>query len=133
MSIEQDLKDESLWAEGFQTRDGRPVRIYAIDGNKKYPVHGAYFETTDGWSSCSWTGVGGFDCQHRSEKLNTDIIRRPVKRKGWISFCEHPNRTVIAGASHVLLTKEEAMMNPWSDERMLACIEIEFTEGDGLQ
>ena len=38
----------------YQTRDGCPVRIYALDGGAGYPVHGALF--TDGeWILSSWT------------------------------------------------------------------------------
>jgi hypothetical protein len=27
----------------YRTRDGREVRIYAVDGGGKYPIHGADF------------------------------------------------------------------------------------------
>lgn len=58
----------------YKTRDGRDVRIYAVDGFGTYCVHGAYFEKDDydtfGWIDDSWTiegevisGQSGFDLE----------------------------------------------------------------------
>lgn len=58
----------------YKTRDGRDVRIYAVDGFGEYCVHGAYYDVADygyiGWIDDSWTingevisGQSGFDLE----------------------------------------------------------------------
>lgn len=53
-----DLKKE------YRTRDGHEVRIYAVDGNGRHPIHGAYLEGMIWWPD-AWTPAGkkydGFD------------------------------------------------------------------------
>ena len=41
----------------YRTKDGREVRLYAVDGSATRPVHGAY-KQQDGWVECSWTSIG---------------------------------------------------------------------------
>jgi hypothetical protein len=41
----------------YRTRDGRKVRIYALDGEGGFPIHGAVLEA-DGWDSSDWTLSG---------------------------------------------------------------------------
>jgi hypothetical protein len=43
----------------YRTRDGREVRIYAIDGSGTHSVHGAIY-VTGGWVSCVWRKDGSF-------------------------------------------------------------------------
>ena len=40
-----------------RTRDGREARIYATDGGKGKPLHGA-LPTSEGWREISWTEEG---------------------------------------------------------------------------
>lgn len=42
----------------YWTRDGREVRIYAVDGEAPYRVHGAFVNSYGGWSSMHWTKSG---------------------------------------------------------------------------
>jgi hypothetical protein len=42
----------------YRTRDGRDVRIYAVDGAEEYPVHGAVFKAGVGWFNGSWSESG---------------------------------------------------------------------------
>lgn len=43
----------------YKTRGGRKVRIYAVDGECLYSVHGALFEADNkGWICCVWTEEG---------------------------------------------------------------------------
>jgi len=41
----------------YRTRDGHEVRIYATDGNGRYPIHGAYLEGLIWWLD-SWREDG---------------------------------------------------------------------------
>tara|TARA_R110000782_G_scaffold246573_1_gene333249 strand:+ start:223 stop:558 length:336 start_codon:yes stop_codon:yes gene_type:complete len=42
----------------YRTRDGREVRIYAVDGAKDYSVHGAFLNEEKEWLGESWTESG---------------------------------------------------------------------------
>jgi len=68
----------------YKTRDGRDVRIYAVDGFGVHCVHGAYFDTADygevGWIDDSWTingevveGQEGFDLELVEVKEDWEI------------------------------------------------------------
>ena len=43
----------------YRTRDGREVRIYAVDGKGDFCVHGAV-NTKDGWVLFQWLKGGSF-------------------------------------------------------------------------
>ena len=43
----------------YQTRDGKPVRIYATDCGGDYPIHGAML-LSDDWSVACWLPDGTF-------------------------------------------------------------------------
>ena len=42
----------------YKTRDGRDVRIYAVDAGGDYPVHGAILSDFDGLQMETWTRAG---------------------------------------------------------------------------
>ena len=80
----------------YRTRDGRDVRIYAVDGYGYYPVHGAYLGN-DGWVDCTWTLDGRYDHFDKNEKA-LDLIEVPHevtvrqyfrKNSGTVGFAEH--------------------------------------------
>lgn len=57
----------------YRTRDGREVRIYAVDGGGRYPVQGAYLSICNEWVLADWTrdGVYNLACY---EPYNLDLI-----------------------------------------------------------
>ena len=42
----------------YKTRNGRDVRIYAVDAGGEYPVHGAVMDDEGVWDFCTWTEKG---------------------------------------------------------------------------
>jgi len=63
----------------YKTRDGREVRIYAVDGLRADAIHGAIFEGTIGWYSYSWDSDGSYlGC----EPSDCDIVIPPLKYEG---------------------------------------------------
>lgn len=44
----------------YRTRDGLEVRIYAVDGGGKYPVHGAFLNILGAWQQAEWTRDGSY-------------------------------------------------------------------------
>lgn len=103
----------------YRTRDGREVRIYATDGDGAYSVHGAIKED-GGWTQESWTDAG---CYTTSGERRSDLIEVKEKIVKWVNvYPKHMSGTYNS--------KEEA-----SKESMafrIACIRIEFEEGEGL-
>ncbi len=53
----------------YKTRDGRPVRIYCVDGGGNYPVHGAY-EQNDRWFMETWTSKGFYGDSDEEHQLD---------------------------------------------------------------
>lgn len=42
----------------YRTRDGRPVRLYAVDGETNSPIHGAIWYPDFGWGIDHWDKNG---------------------------------------------------------------------------
>jgi hypothetical protein len=69
----------------YRTRDGREVRIYAVDGGGSHPVHGA-IKSTEGWDCHSWRRTG---CWMHPEGLldliegTCDPVEASIKRAVW--------------------------------------------------
>jgi hypothetical protein len=51
---------ETIFKPGqeYRTRDGRRARVYASDGQGRFPIHGAYITHKGGWWAAEWT-LGG--------------------------------------------------------------------------
>lgn len=107
----------------YTTRDGREVRIYATDGKGDYPVHGAWFNIQDDrWMVEEWTAKGEY-YWGSSDSLN--LIEKPKIIKGWINI--YPGNNI---SSTISPTKIDA--DNLSTSARIACIQIEFKEGEGL-
>lgn len=76
----------------YKTRDGRDVRIYAVDGFGVYCVHGAYYDVADygeiGWIDDSWTingevvaGQEGFDLELVEVKEDWEVAKDILETK----------------------------------------------------
>lgn len=102
----------------YTTRDGREVRIYALDGIGVYPVHGAV-KVDDGWSVSTWASSGatyssevGVSQGDLIEKIKTtevpefwhvlsadgswDLLKNDPSGKGFKSIIHYPARTIPA-------------------------------------
>jgi hypothetical protein len=75
MTISKDKK--------YQTRDGREVRIYAVDGRNGSDVHGAVY-SADGWTSAAWRNDGKY-WAYKMEEYDLIEIRtaEDVVREVW--------------------------------------------------
>lgn len=111
----------------YTTRDGREVRIYATDGQGSCPIHGAVREF-DGWAYASWTPLGAHDIGSK-EVSRHDLIEKPKIIKGWINVYI-PGYGENEAASTIWNTKEDADSAACEDR--IACIQVEFKEGEGL-
>ena len=113
-----------------QTRDGREVRIYTTEGKTKhYPVIGEL--CSDGnWHVRTWTS-GGTDIRWSSSTVvglkdeGGDLINVPEKHTVWINFYR-------GAASLSIHHADKASADEAVTEGRIACIEVTFTEGEGL-
>ena len=102
----------------YRTRVGHEVRIYAVDGHRDYPIHGAIME--DGWCVHNWTENG----KGALSRYDLIEVKPRIKRTEWLNVydtCATSNRT-----------KEDADL--CAGPSRLACIkvEIDVEEGEGL-
>jgi len=106
----------------YRTRDGREVRIYAVDGNELKRVHGAFKNTYSGcWTSCDWEASGS---HWRDMLLDLIEVRPRHKRTVWVNVYGH--------CLSYYSNKEDADM--FAGGHRIACIKVEldFEEGEGL-
>ena len=102
----------------YRTRDGREVRLYAIDGGGTSPVHGA-FKNPTGWISCYWMSEG---FQTVIEGPYDLIEAKPrIKREVWLSL--YPN-----GGTWFCLESSQVR----DDCLAKIKVEIDVEEGHGL-
>ena len=117
----------------YQTRDGCEVRIYAVDGACAFPVHGAV-KRSDEWRSATWTSDGRFSTWASGPPQADDLVLVPVRRSVWLNVYPYPREGIftflVAGCS-ICPTREQADSAARPDR--IACIHVEFTEGEGLE
>lgn len=120
--IKELLKDKTLWKDGFRTESGLPVRIYAIDGEKPFSIHGAILDV-DGWVHEIWS-PDGVHCPGLDSKDDLVPARRVVK--GFVNIYGP------ACTSMVHMDRGQADFSATSTR--IACVEVEFayTPGEGL-
>jgi hypothetical protein len=99
----------------YRTRDGREVRLLMTDAGGDCPVIGAYKRCDGVWVGCDWPASGC--CPALS---NLDLVEVKPKRVRWINVNPH----------YGFASREDADMAAW--DRRIACIRIEFEEGEGL-
>lgn len=108
----------------YKTRDGREVRIYAVDGGGAFPVHGAFGD--DGaWSVARWTKGGDWPFGVDS-KLALIEVKPRIKREVWVNVYPGP---IVCEIRHTKAdADDDAMLN------RIACVKItiDCEEGEGL-
>lgn len=124
-------KNKLDFTKPVQTRDGNHVKVFLDDRGSKYPVVGAYLFDNQWWAA-NWTQSGEWiDRRHHGIRTDAnahlDLIQAPPpKHKRWVN--------VYPKDSHVISTAHESReyADEYAHESRIACIEIEFAEGEGL-
>jgi len=112
----------------YRTRDGKDVRVYAVDGAGPYPVHGAIFG--DGqWEVSSWA-KGGEGVSGSQGPDDLFAVREKLTVSGWLNLYRK-TRGIICGGIHP--TEEEARGARCGNDA-IACVHVTLKceEGDGL-
>lgn len=118
-------------SKSYRTRDGRPVRIYAVDGSPPHCVHGAALDRDNQqWFHGSWTAEGKYST---CSQTSLDLIEvRPMRRvKGFLNVYVSPVLSPELQTT-IHLTRELADMYAYgsSRDRRIACIEIDVETED---
>lgn len=71
----------------YRTRDGREVRIYAVDGLGAREVHGAIYTPNDGWELRAWFSDGMMYTYPNGDDLVE--VRPRIKREFWVNVYPH--------------------------------------------
>ena len=104
----------------YRTRDGREVRIYALDGGGMHPVHGS-IKTSDGWRSFTWPSDGRIACDENCGDLIE--VKPRIKRTMWLNLYAREDRPS---------TKKEADKHAFDTRLACVKVEIDCEEGEGL-
>lgn len=107
----------------YCTREGLPVRIYAVDGYGKDAVHGAVFTAT-GWEICSWYPAGN-NMQDMKSKYDLLEVKPRIQREYWVNVYEN----------HIYGTKDiKNVISSVSSQQLKSRIKItiDCEEGEGL-
>ena len=106
----------------YRTFDGQETRIFLTDAGGQYPVLRAT-KTDQGWSPKKWTEDGKIlAAVHKVNGL--DLVEVKTKHVRWVNFNES---TCVTGG---YTTRERADQEAL--QTRIACIRIEFEEGEGL-
>jgi len=107
----------------YRTRDGREVRIYAVDGGANRQVHGAY-ATEFGWTQCSWPADGMMSANPTPWDLIE--VKPRIHREVWVNVYE----------DYQFLTchHDQGAANWHAKPNRIACVKltIDCEEGEGL-
>jgi len=107
----------------YRTRDGREVRIYAVDGGGYWPIHGAMQLSCSGWAPASWDNHGNAcNSFHRDDLIE---VRPRHKRTVWLN---------VYGRLDDVTAYNDKWKADQSVSPRIACVKVEldFAEGEGL-
>lgn len=113
----------------YRTRDGREVRVYAVDGGDMWPVHGAVV-TEDGQVLVKWSADGRYGLSPSDWDLIE--VKPRIRHSGWSML--YPDTENRCRLGYLYPTREEAIRNTIFFARPIACIPltIDCEEGEGL-
>lgn len=122
----------------YRTRDGREVRIYAVDAVGKHPVVGivralADDDDPDRWDAETWSATGRYyyPGDDREESLLDLIEARPrIKRTVWLNVYRDNDTPTVT----VHFKEEQGRCGGLRRDALLARVkvEIDVEEGHGL-
>jgi len=102
----------------YRTRDGQEVRIYAVDGNCPYPVHGA-IKTEHGWSVACWDDDGNY--YGTTQNLKLVEVKQRIKETVWINIYD----------GYKSISSTEKIAEDRADCGILARVKVDIDVEDG--
>ena len=116
----------------YRTRDGREVRIYAVDGGSYQPIMGATSYTSkEGktwWESARWADDGSYDPYGRETNSDLIEVRPRHKRTVWLNAYKE------CMGMHLGMHLSRETADGIAMKNRIACIKVDldFEEGEGL-
>jgi hypothetical protein len=102
----------------YTTRDGREVRLYAVDAGGVFPVHGAYLSRgSKKWVSLTWNPVGRFFEGYES---SNDLIEKKAKYTRYLVF----NKQMLKNCG--LVSGSSFHGDPVTDDKNNVVVRVEF-------
>lgn len=110
----------------YRTRQGSPVRIYAVDGDDEMPIHGAVL-TAHGWKVNSWQRSGKW-LDGGNDGADLIEVKPRIKRTVWVNVYRDGHNY----PAQVYANQQTALLNRYAG--IIACVEIDIDveEGHGL-
>ena len=109
----------------YRTRDGREVRIYALDGHGTMQIHGAFIGSghNEGkWVAWQWMANGRTGVLSETE-MDLIEVKPRIKRTMWLNLYAREDRPS---------TKKEADEHAFDTRVACVKVEIDCEEGEGL-
>ena len=114
-----------------QRRDGCKAEIVRDDLNSKYPIV-AVITLVDGrQEAVSYTATGKWIASSRRDETS-DLINVPVQHERWVNFYKYGPRDEISVGGGTYASHAVAKAASGGGPFCIACVRVEFTEGDGL-
>lgn len=114
----------------YRTRDGREVRILAVDGFGKHPVHGVYLSEV-GWVLYRWAANGSAYPPWYADGNTKDLIEvKPrIQREYWMNLYTDNGWSIHTQEFHA-----HNVLPIENREKRIACVKItiDCEEGEGL-
>jgi len=113
----------------YRTRDGRGVRIYAVDGSGDKPVHGA-IANKDKWDLHFWSSLGDWaSLPLATTPLDLVEVKPRIQREVWLNVFRHDD-----GAEFFEACESKANADLTAGDARIACVlvNIDVEEGTGL-
>jgi hypothetical protein len=115
----------------YKTRDGREVRIYAVDGGGRFPVHGAVKLDDGTWRQEEWTLTGSYngekDGHSLPNALDLIVVRPRIQREVWLNVYK-------SECAYGPVYREKCYADDAAASTRIACVKlvIDCEEGEGL-
>ena len=110
----------------YKTRDGREVKVYAVDGGGSEPVHGAIKVGINRWDIFKWHADGSYLAKSGSDADLVEVKPR-IQRTFWVNVNDR-------SWSYSIYSSKKSADHSANRASRLACVEIKIDceEGEGL-
>ena len=117
------------WDKPYKTRDGRRVFIYTRSSRVgNCPVRGEVeSHVGDAWNNIAWHSDGAWG--NDGHTRDADLVNVPQKHTMTVNVNKRKHDSQIWFCPHV----DREVADSLYTENRIACIEVTFTEGEGLE